>query len=73
MKSRIKAVVLDRLAEEPIRQDAYAKAHPFEAEQEKPEAERGFYLSPVEHGLPESMGNYVSPKPEVGEKVQARK
>ena len=38
------------------RQDAYAKAHPLEVEQDKPEGERGKYLSPVEHGQPESMG-----------------
>ena len=44
-----------------IRQDAYAKAHPFHAEEYKPEKERGLYLSPVEHGQPETMGSYVPP------------
>ncbi|HLV81687.1 MAG TPA: hypothetical protein VKT32_15480 [Chthonomonadaceae bacterium] len=38
------------------RQDAYAKAHPLEVEQDKPKNERGKYLHPAEHGLPESMG-----------------
>jgi hypothetical protein len=39
-----------------VRKDAYAKAHPIQVEQEKPEAERGHYLHPVELGLPESRG-----------------
>ena len=38
------------------RQDAYAKAHPLEVEQNKPEDKRGNYLHPKEHGMPEEMG-----------------
>lgn len=29
-----------------VRQDAYAKAHPLVVEQDKPVAERGYYLHP---------------------------
>lgn len=39
-----------------IRQDAYAKAHPLEVEQDKPQDKQGTYLNPVEHGMPESLG-----------------
>jgi hypothetical protein len=39
-----------------IRQDAYAKAHPIQVEVEKEAAAKGKYLSPKEHGMPESMG-----------------
>ena len=38
------------------RQDALAKAHPFQVEQEKTPEERGKYLNPVEHGLSEARG-----------------
>jgi hypothetical protein len=42
-----------------IRQDAYAAAHPIVVEEDKPVAERGRYLHPVEHGMPAalSIGN----------------
>ena len=36
-----------------VRRDAWAQAHPLEVEQDKPEAERGLYLAPAEHGQPE--------------------
>jgi len=36
-----------------VRQDAYAKAHPMQVEQDKPEAERGFYRHPELYGAPE--------------------
>jgi hypothetical protein len=39
-----------------IRQDAYARAHPVIVDQEKPLAERGFYLHPQAHGQPEESG-----------------
>jgi hypothetical protein len=45
-----------------IRQDAYAKAHPFEAERDKSEAERGLYLSPTEMGMPEERSMYIPGK-----------
>jgi len=35
-----------------VRQDAYAKAHPLVAEQEKPVRERGFYQNPELYGQP---------------------
>ena len=39
-----------------IRRDAYAKAHPMIVDQEKPSAERGFFLHPQAHGQPEDRG-----------------
>jgi trimeric autotransporter adhesin len=39
-----------------IRRDAYAKAHPVTVDQEKPLAERGFFLHPQVHGQPENKG-----------------
>jgi len=39
-----------------VRQDAYAKAHPLVVEEEKPAAERGYYLRPELFGQPESKG-----------------
>jgi hypothetical protein len=38
------------------RNDAWIRAHPFVAEQEKPENERGAYLAPLEHGQPPERG-----------------
>ncbi len=35
-----------------IRQDAYAKAHPMRVEEDKPAADRGYYLSPEVFGQP---------------------
>lgn len=37
-----------------VRQDAWANAHRIAVEEDKPEAERGSYLHPKEHGQPES-------------------
>lgn len=39
-----------------VRQDAYAKAHPFQVIQGKPEGQRGMYLHPIENGVDESRG-----------------
>jgi hypothetical protein len=39
-----------------VRHDAYAKTHPLQVEQNKPAAERGRYLHPVDFGFPESRG-----------------
>jgi hypothetical protein len=39
-----------------IRQDAFANAHRIPVEEEKSGDERGKYLHPAEHGMPESMG-----------------
>lgn len=39
-----------------IRQDPYAKAHPIQVVQDKPAAEQGKYLHPIEQVQPESKG-----------------
>ena len=39
-----------------VRQDPYAKAHPIQAEIDKPADEQGLYRHPVEYGQPESKG-----------------
>jgi trimeric autotransporter adhesin len=39
-----------------VRQDAWAKAHPLQVEQEKPQRERGFYLHPELFGAPRERG-----------------
>lgn len=39
-----------------VRRDAYAKAHPLQVEQEKPEKERGFYIHPELYGAPQEKG-----------------
>jgi hypothetical protein len=39
-----------------IRHDAYAEAHRFPVEEDKPEEEQGTYLHPVEQGMPETLG-----------------
>jgi hypothetical protein len=39
-----------------IRRDAFAAAHHMKVEEEKVGEERGKYLHPVEHGMPECMG-----------------
>jgi hypothetical protein len=39
-----------------IRHDSYAEAHPLPVEEDKPSEERGTYLHPVEHGIPETSG-----------------
>jgi hypothetical protein len=40
-----------------IRQDAWAEAHRIRVEEDKPTQERGTYLTPKEHGQPESKGH----------------
>ena len=39
-----------------VRQDAYAVAHPLQAEEDKPADERGLYLHPDAFGLPADQG-----------------
>jgi hypothetical protein len=39
-----------------IRHDAFAEKHRIPVEEDKPEAERGRYLHPVEHGQPAGKG-----------------
>ena len=43
-----------------VRQDAWANANRIEAEFEKPDGERGKYLSPREHGQPVSAGIFYT-------------
>jgi hypothetical protein len=46
-----------------VRQDAWAEAHRVEAVVDKPEAVRGKYLAPTEHGQPAEAGIYfVAPE-----------
>jgi hypothetical protein len=49
-----------------VRQDPWARAHPFAVEQDKPEDERGFYMEPGLYGeAPEKrMGSANVPRPE---------
>ena len=54
-----------------VRQDAYAKAHPLQVEQDKPAAERGRYLHPVDFGLPESRGLGYEDRKRVGRQEAA--
>lgn len=49
-----------------VRHDAYAKAHPLRVEQDKPAAERGRYLHPVDFGFPESRGIGYEARQRVG-------
>ncbi|WP_148209996.1 hypothetical protein [Candidatus Korobacter versatilis] len=35
-----------------VRKDAYAQAHPLQVEEQKPEGERGYYISPELYGAP---------------------
>ncbi len=44
-----------------IRQDAVAKAYPIIVEEEKNANEKGKYLEPVAHGMPEEMGIHFLP------------
>ena len=46
------------------RQDAWANAHRIPVEEEKPEAERGFYLTPDAFGQPEERGVEWARQPE---------
>jgi hypothetical protein len=39
-----------------IRHEPYAEAHLIPVEEEKPPEERGTYLHPVEHGMPQTSG-----------------
>jgi hypothetical protein len=53
-----------------IRQDAWANAHRIVVEADKPEAERGTYLAPVEHGQPNEKGVEWVRHPEVVRRMQ---
>jgi hypothetical protein len=54
-----------------IRQDAYARAHPMEVEQEKPKRERGLYLHPAEEGIRQAQNIWaVNPQSKVLEPLK---
>ncbi|MGB6692496.1 MAG: hypothetical protein WBE76_32030 [Terracidiphilus sp.] len=46
-----------------IRQDAYANANRIPVEEDKPAAERGYYLHPEAFGQPDSKSIAAAPKP----------
>jgi hypothetical protein len=54
-----------------VRQDAYAKAHPLIAEQEKPANERGYYIHPELFGQPEQRQTEWGRRPERMRQMQA--
>jgi len=56
-----------------VRQDAYAKAHPLVAEQEKPEKERGFYKHPELYGQPEQKQLEWARNPEFRAALKAKR
>jgi hypothetical protein len=53
-----------------VRQDAYARAHPMEVEQEKPTKERGLYLHPAEAGVRIQQDVAVDPQYKVQEPLR---
>jgi hypothetical protein len=55
-----------------IRQDAYAKAHRIQVEEEKPQAEKGFYLHPELYGQPKEKGIEWAHHPELMRELQSR-
>ena len=54
-----------------IRHDVYADEHRIEVEVEKVGKERGKYLSPKEHGMPETMGINYERRHRIEEKMKA--
>ncbi len=54
-----------------VRQDAYAKAHPLIAEQEKPANERGYYIHPELYGQPETKQTEWGRRPERMRQMEA--
>ncbi len=54
-----------------VRQDAYAKAHPMVAEQEKPLNERGYYIHPELYGQPEQRQTEWGRRPERMRQMEA--
>jgi hypothetical protein len=55
------------------RQDAYAKAHPLEAEVEKPSQEQGYYIYPELYGAPEEKNVERARRPEMQKTMEGRK
>jgi hypothetical protein len=56
-----------------VRQDAYVKANPLKVEEEKPAAERGYYLHPEVHGQPEEKGIEWARRPELMRQMKERR
>jgi hypothetical protein len=53
-----------------IRQDPYAKGHPIQVEEDKPDKEKGYYIYPDLYGQPEEKGISHLLFPEEEEKWQ---
>jgi hypothetical protein len=56
-----------------VRQDAYAKAHPLVPEQEKPAAERGYYIHPELYGQPEEKQIEWARRPELMRRLKTQR
>ena len=56
-----------------VRSDPVMIKHPFKAEQDKSESERGFYLGPELYGLPEERGIEWARRPELMQQVKERR
>jgi hypothetical protein len=55
-----------------IRSDAAILKHPFKVEQDKPQFERGFYLTPEAHGQPEERGVGWARNPQLMQQLKQR-
>jgi hypothetical protein len=56
-----------------IRQDAYAKSHRLQVEEEKPQQERGYYLHPKVFGQPEEKGLEWARRPELMRRMKEQR
>ncbi len=56
-----------------VRQDAWARAHRIQVEEDKPEVERGTYLHPELFGQPEEMGVEWATRPEAMKEQKAQR
>ena len=52
------------------RNDAWMRAHPYAAEQDKPEAERGLYVDPGAYGQPEEKGVVWVRRPDMVQRMK---
>ncbi len=55
-----------------FRHDAYAEAHRIQVEEDKPEAERGYYLHPELYGQPPEKGIAWAHHPELMQRISER-
>jgi hypothetical protein len=56
-----------------VRSDPTMVKHPFSAEQEKPEVERGYYLVPEAYGQPEERGTTWARYPEMMKQLKEQR